>query len=222
MIEIPLNVKVYCSDGLAGHSTNVVVDIETQNMTHIVVAEQHHPFRDHLVPLKLIQQTKPDAINLTCSLNDLVRLPHFTKTGHVRSLVPDYRHLPAQPAMMPHLTRYVEKEVLVKTEDIPVGEEAIHRGAGIEATDGQIGVLEELLIDPAEGHITHLILRKGHLWGKTDVLIPVEAVATFDEKTIYLRLNKAAINKLPTVPTLKQRKRYQLGKKAYSYLWGLN
>ena len=30
--------------------------------------------------------------------------------------------------------------------------------------------------DPQTGHITHLILREGHLWGQRDVVIPVNAI----------------------------------------------
>jgi hypothetical protein len=32
------------------------------------------------------------------------------------------------------------------------------------------------VVDPKTGHITHLVLREGHLWGQRDVAIPVNAI----------------------------------------------
>jgi hypothetical protein len=54
----------------------------------------------------------------------------------------------------------------VDEEQIPPGELAVYRGARVEATDGKAGMLGEFLVNPLTGHISHLILMEGHLWGK--------------------------------------------------------
>jgi hypothetical protein len=59
--------------------------------------------------------------------------------------------------------------------------------------------LDELLLDPQSGAITHLQMREGHLWGKKDVSIPVADVDFADEKTVYLKIDKAAVAALPAV-----------------------
>ena len=52
---------------------------------------------------------------------------------------------------------------------------------------------------PNTGEITHLQMREGHLWGKKDVAIPVSAVDFTDEKTVYLKIDKKAVQALPAV-----------------------
>ena len=85
-------------------------------------------------------------------------------------------------------------------EHIPVGEVAIRRGTSVEATDGRIGKVDEFLVHPENDVITHLVLREGHLWGKKDVTIPVSEIDKIAEEAVYLKLDKKAVEALPTVP----------------------
>ena len=50
------------------------------------------------------------------------------------------------------------------------------------------------------GHISHLILMEGHLWGKKEVAIPVSAIDRIEEDTVYLKLDKEAVESLPSEP----------------------
>ena len=50
----------------------------------------------------------------------------------------------------------------------------MHPGASVEATDGQVGRVQEFVIDPQNNRVTHLVLHEGHLWGKKDVTIPLD------------------------------------------------
>jgi sporulation protein YlmC with PRC-barrel domain len=70
----------------------------------------------------------------------------------------------------------------------------------IKATDGVVGKLDELVLDPKSGDITHVQMREGHLWGKKDVAIPVSAIEFVDEDTVYLKIDKKAVKTLPAVP----------------------
>jgi sporulation protein YlmC with PRC-barrel domain len=85
-------------------------------------------------------------------------------------------------------------------EHIPPGELAVGRGTRVEARDGHIGHLAELVVDPDSGHISHLVLEKGHLWGKKEVTLPVSAIDFGGKEAIYLKLDKKAIEQLPAVP----------------------
>lgn len=88
----------------------------------------------------------------------------------------------------------------IEEELIPAGEMAIHRGASVEASDGHIGRVEEFLVDPNDKHITHLVLQEGHLWHKRELSLPISAIARMDEDCIYLKLDKAAVKSLQTMP----------------------
>ena len=94
-----------------------------------------------------------------------------------------------------------EDEVLpVELERVPPGELAIHRGAHVRARDGRVGRVDEFLVNVADGHITHLVLREGHLWGQKDVTIPVSEIGRIEEDTVHLKLDKASIEALPGIP----------------------
>ena len=46
---------------------------------------------------------------------------------------------------------------------IPLGEVAVRRGQHVHATDGDIGLVEGLVIDQRNHHVTHVLLQEGHL-----------------------------------------------------------
>lgn len=58
---------------------------------------------------------------------------------------------------------------------VPLGEVQIRRGDAVHARDGWIGAVQGLVIDPADRHVTHVILQEGHVWGRKQVAIPVGA-----------------------------------------------
>jgi uncharacterized membrane protein len=68
----------------------------------------------------------------------------------------------------------------------------------------------ELLV-PASGHITHLILQKGHLFGKREVMLPLTALERVMQETVYLQIDKKAVRQLPSIPV---KRRYASGDEA--------
>jgi sporulation protein YlmC with PRC-barrel domain len=67
--------------------------------------------------------------------------------------------------------------------------------------------VDEFLVDPGSGQITHLALREGHLWGRRDVTIPVSAIDRIEDDIVYLKLDKAAIAALPAIPVRRPKGR---------------
>ncbi len=55
-------------------------------------------------------------------------------------------------------------------------------------SDGPVGRLQGLVIDPCDHHATHVLLQAGHLWGRKEVAIPISIVARVDE-SIRIDLN---------------------------------
>ena len=83
---------------------------------------------------------------------------------------------------------------------LPPGEVAIRRNAPVHATDGDIGQVEGLVIDPrSRRHLTHVLLKQGHLWGRGDVAVPIAAVKVVDEDGLSLSLTKQEVEDLPPV-----------------------
>jgi uncharacterized protein YrrD len=195
-MDLPVNVKVYCTDGLCGRSTHIVFKPSSDEVTHVVVETQQSPHTQVLVPVSRVTETTPDSINLRYSRDELAKLQSFIETEFVQVDVSPYVGLPYY--IEPYPFAYSQR-VGVAHEAIPTGELAIRRGARVEATDGHVGHVDEFLIDPKNDAITHLVLREGHLWGQKDVTIPITQIDHIEEDTVYLKLDKASIEALPTV-----------------------
>jgi uncharacterized protein YifN (PemK superfamily) len=95
-------------------------------------------------------------------------------------------------------------QVPVEHLQIPAGELAVRRGTRVEATDGYVGHVDEFVVNPENGHITHLVMREGHLWGQKDVVIPLSAMGETREDTVFLKLDKHQIESLPTFPVRRR------------------
>lgn len=74
----------------------------------------------------------------------------------------------------------------------------------LEQDNGRIGRVDEFLVEPTSGHITHLVLRQGHLWGQKDVTIPVAQIEKFDDDAVHLKLDKRSIEALPHIPVRRR------------------
>ena len=68
----------------------------------------------------------------------------------------------------------------------------------VHATDGDIGHVQGLVIDPRSHHVTHVLLQEGHLWGRKEVSIPISAVTRVDDG-IRLSITKQDVADLPPV-----------------------
>lgn len=81
---------------------------------------------------------------------------------------------------------------------VPLGEVEVHRGEHVHATDGTIGRVRGLVIDPGDHQVTHVLLDEGHLWGRKRVAIPIGVVAHV-ENGVRLTLDKDQVRDLPPV-----------------------
>jgi sporulation protein YlmC with PRC-barrel domain len=207
-MDIPVNVDVYCTDGLCGQSTCVLVNPIRKEVTHVVVKEAEAPHDERIVPIEVVLETTPDMIMLQCTRNQLNEMDPFIETEYIREKMPElYGGLLYSGYMglnttwiWPYVVPERAERVAVEHKQIPPGELAIRRGTRVDATDGHVGRVDEFLVNPENEHITHLVMREGHLWGQKDVTIPVSAIDHLGEDTVYLKLDKQGIEDLPTIP----------------------
>jgi sporulation protein YlmC with PRC-barrel domain len=201
-MDIPVNAKVECADGRCGESTYLILNPVTRKVTHVVVQEKDLPHIERLVPISLVEDSTPQLIRLRCTSDELRGLENFVET-HFISADPAYITSWYSGYEEPMLWPYVLPGSItmpIEDERIPPGELAVARGAEVHATDGHVGRVDEFLVDPESGHITHLVLREGHLWGQKDVTIPVSKIKRIEEDDVYLDIDKAGIEALPAIP----------------------
>lgn len=207
MMDIPMSANVECTDGLGGESTSVIVNPVTKELTHFVVQDASSPSKaERLVPVDQISKTTQTTIYLRCTKDELSKMEPFVETHYVIDEErADYSHWTGGEVWQePYATAEGADYVAVEEEHIPAGERAIHRGAQVEASDGHIGEVDEFLVDPHGERITHLVLREGHLWGKSDITLPISAIDHVEDDTIYLKLDKKAVESLPGIPVKRR------------------
>ncbi|MBE3144874.1 MAG: PRC-barrel domain-containing protein [Planctomycetes bacterium] len=206
-MEIPLNAQVECTDGVCGRSVYVLINPVIDQVTHLVVKEDSSPNTEYIVPVDFVAETIADTIRLRCSRAEHEKMDPFIKTTFIEKKVPDMSfgygdgmYVMGSNYYMPYVTPGITVQLPVEHLQIPPGELAVRRGTRVEATDGYVGKVDEFVVNPENGHITHLVMREGHLWGQKDVIIPLSAMGDTRKDTVFLKLDKHQIESLPTFP----------------------
>jgi len=207
-MEIPLQAQVECTDGVCGRSVYVLIDPLSDQVTHLVVRETSSPNTEYLVPVELLSETIANTIRLRCSKAELEQMDPFVKTTFVEKKLSDGyssyagRYGPGMGRSYYGPYAGFERTVHVPVEhfQIPAGEFGVRRGTRVEATDGFIGHVDEFVVNPENGHITHMVVREGVLWGRKDVIIPLSAMGDTRDDTMFLKLDKHQVESLPTFP----------------------
>lgn len=198
-MEIPINANVRLADGPCGRATHVVINLHTQQVTHLVVRTGGTPPLECLVPARLILDTAPNLIRLGCTSEDLRRMLPFTKVewtpitpGHCGPLSDGclLRNMLLRPNFR-----------LVRRTLVPPGELAIYRGSRVETTDGRAGRLEKLLVNPADRRIIRVVLRTGPRWEQRTLIIPLRRIARIGDEIVSLKLGQPTAEALPVAPT---------------------
>ena len=215
MTETPfmIGASASCTDGACGQVIRVVVNPVGCVITHLVVGPRHEHGKhlDRLVPVDLAQVTA-DRIRLSCTKArfdalDPAEETHFMAGGEH----PDYE--PGQVWSLPYRGlsgvwtegqgwdrggSHGPRRRTVTYDSVPLGEVQVRRCDHVHATDGEIGLVEGLVIDPDDHQVTHVLLQEGHLWGRKEVAIPIGAV-TGVEAGIRLNISKQQVESLPPV-----------------------
>jgi sporulation protein YlmC with PRC-barrel domain len=196
-----------CTDGVCGEVTRVVVDPVARAVTHLVVEPKGRQGLGRLVPLDLVEVSRGE-VRLSCTMAEFEKLDSAEETQFVPGTWAYGAYGPEQVLAWPYASLgggpSVEGDEVDGTAEtitydaIPLGEVAIRRGQHIHATDGDIGMVEGLVIDPRNHHVTHVLLQEGHLWGRKEVAIPISAVTDFEDG-IRLDITKQEVQDLPPV-----------------------
>ncbi len=85
-----------------------------------------------------------------------------------------------------------DPHVAVTYDRIPKGEVEIRRASNVISLDGhRLGDVEGFLVDRGE-RVTHVVLERGHVFGRREVTVPIEAVARVATDSVTLGLTTSA------------------------------
>jgi sporulation protein YlmC with PRC-barrel domain len=213
--RLRMGASVVATDGPVGELTAIVVDPVAQAATHLIVTPPHHPALGHLLSLDLVE-ADGDPIRLRITMAEFHALDpaedeHMLKVSggkwaaaHGKTFsFPYYRLASLAGGSAGSAAREVQPGYHYLPPDdaddrVPLGEVDVRRGDQVHATDGWIGSVQGLVIDPADRHVTHVLLAEGHLWGHKQVAIPITSASRVGD-SIRVDLTKEQIEHLPPV-----------------------
>jgi sporulation protein YlmC with PRC-barrel domain len=198
-MDIPIHAKVICQGNLVGTSILVIINPETRSVTHLVVRKKEFPVgEDYLIPVEWVKTSSLNEIHLTCSMEEFDQAKPFVTTEFINGDKPLVDYMPGAYLTWPYISTQIP---VILHKEIPHGELAIGRGAQVLARDGYAGRIDEFLVNAADSHISHLVLREGHLWGQKDITIPVTEIESIGEDgNVHLKLSRQEIGELPAIP----------------------
>lgn len=157
-----------CTDGVCGEVSRVVVDPATHAVTHLVVQPKHQQGCGRLVPLDLVYVTT-GQVRLRCTKAEFNKLSHAEKTeflpgagdyaGYGRERVFDAPYI--VPTIHGADFKSGHRPRTVNYDTVPLGEVAVRRGDPVYATDGEVGQVQGLVIDPGSCRLTHVLIQGG-------------------------------------------------------------
>jgi len=207
--QFTIGAAASCTDGVCGEVSRVVIDPVAQAVTHLVIGPKRRQGPGRLVPLDRLDTTA-GAIRLRCTLAEFEKLDSAEETQFVPGTSGYAAYRPEQVVSWPYyglgggpgaagsIGLPANAPQTVTYDRIPLGEVAVRRGDHVHATDGHIGLVQGLVIDPHDHHVTHVLLQEAHLWGRKEVAIPIGAVAGVGDG-IRLGITKREVRALPPV-----------------------
>lgn len=212
MAQYTIGAEVTCSDGVCGDLTRVVIDPVARALTHLVVEPKHRQGQARLVPIDLVDATDGE-IRLRCGAVEFDALEDAEEThflsepgeqqmgyGAGQAYSWPYYGLGGGVGMGGMSGMGMAGMPMVVIDDrVPAEEVEVCRGEHVHASDGAIGRVQGLVIDPADHHVTHVLLQEGHLWGKHEIAIPIGAVTDVSAEGVRLRITKDQVRDLPPV-----------------------
>ena len=202
MTDIKLGSSVQCTDGPCGKAINVVLNPATKKVSYIVVEDMNLPDNStRLVPFNKIQYASQQRIMLNCTKNIVANMPFFNVTEYVAE--PSYGRGYYYYPYFYVADDWIWDDTIYREIDvskIPAGEIALSTGMDVQATDGKVGKVNDLVLNSNTGEITHMLIKEPQPWLKREVAIPASAAYSTVGNVIYLKINKKAVAALPTVP----------------------
>jgi sporulation protein YlmC with PRC-barrel domain len=210
-MRLELGTPVRCANGALGELTDVVIDPTSRRVTHLVVGPKGDPREARLVPIALAgADDDARGIVLACTREEAVALDALDEVAYLRADqipvadpdwdvgVEDYLAMPYFSASgMSDDLGLNDTHVTMSYHRVPKGEVEVRRSSEVTSSDDHLlGRVDGFVVD-AEERITHIVLERGHLWGRREVAIPIGAIATVQTDALTVDLTREQVGKLP-------------------------
>lgn len=205
-MDIDIGADVFVESGeKVGTVERVIVDRLSWEVSDIVVHTDFVAADDFIVPVSMIAESAKGKVRLRATLDELRQMPHYVEAefevpppgsadvlaynpGNIlvplKPPFPPPYPVPPPPPPLPELASEVSAEPIQLSE-----------GTEVEALDGPIGTVDDVLLDTYQDRITAFVVRRSDFLGK-DVTIPVEWISDVNEFRVKVAATKAQIEHL--------------------------
>lgn len=210
MIEIRIGAGLFSQGQDVGQIERVILDRETEEVTHLVV-RHGGPLQSRLLvlPLAWVKRATHEQIETDRTGAQIEGLPNF-ETQHfvtLDQLAKEQGEHPGskiRPAdwihyLVPLVANafgdpYHTPGVIVTDPLLAASESAIRRGMPIDASDGhRVGELLEVLLSEPDRRLSGLVVERGHLLSHS-LRIPADWINRFESDRIVLCRTRAQID----------------------------
>ncbi len=212
--QFRIGAEVLASDGKCGELTRVIIDPVAQALAHLVVAPKHHQALGRLVPVALAE-ADGEQIRLRCTTAEFDELDEAEEIHILPAGTNTWGYGSGQAFSWPYyglglggglgvggmgggVIGLHDAPAPIVTDQVPLGEVQVRRGDKVHASDGWIGSVQGLVINPETNHVTHVLLQEGHVWGRKQVAVPIGTVS-HEEAAIQVGLTKQQVQELPAI-----------------------
>jgi uncharacterized protein YrrD len=194
-----------------GRVDRVVIDPQSQRVTHIVVRKGTLFTQDKVVPMEMIESADEEHVQLRDDVGDLEGLPDLVEEQYIPLqaergassdawgyIPPFYWYPPLGQAPPLGYPGYAVPPYVVETErTIPDYTVSLKEGADVISADGEkVGDVSRVIVDPETDRVTHFLISEG-LFFKEKKLVPVHWVGEVAENEVHLAVDAALLERLP-------------------------
>jgi hypothetical protein len=194
-VTLAIGAAAACTDGFPGELKGLVVDPRARTVTHLVIEPEHAQGLARLVPLDHADATA-EPIMLGYTEAEFKDLGPAEET--LAEFVPGYEApvqlLPAGEGWRPADDPVAAGETIPQIREmetiplVPETEVEESRGDQVRATDGRLGQLLGLRVNPENGEVLSVLVKR-HPWGHAELAIPIGQVSGF-EAGVQLSITK--------------------------------
>lgn len=192
--------SVYCRDGRAGNVTRLVLEPDRHLLTHIVVTTGAPLGKQVVIPSDSIVQANADRVDVNMCKDELQHLAQFQE---FQEIVRDGSYHPSRRERAKPMWLFGDSPVQMSTGDwvpagwmvrhrhrgLPVDAVPLGRGTAVHQGLKRVGRLDQLLLEDDRRSVTDLVVKQSG-WRARQMLVPVEAVESFDEDGVWLDLDR--------------------------------
>jgi hypothetical protein len=175
----------------------------------VVVQASQPPGGSRLVPIELVGCDEANSVlTVRCTVEEATMLPgvqevQYLRPGQLPFEDADYDIGVQDVYPMPYdeagafvdLQPDLEPDIVMSYDRVPKGTVEIRRLSAVTSADGdELGRLHGVCVEA--GRITHVILRRGHLWRRRELMVPVADVARMTMDQVVLRLSRDQLEAL--------------------------